>query len=312
MADGGMSATAEVRRGAVLPCGSIMTTKTLPALSLLTLLATGCASSGAGGPSGDLPPLFGVAGRQLVGLEPATGAVDDSAEVSGVEGIATLAYDPGSGTAYGIADADTEPRLMALRAGEVREVGKIELPPGSSTRIDAVAFDPGTGRLYLTAGNALLADHLVTVDPETGMVGSFLRISGTAQDEVDAMAFAGNALYAVDAVLGESHFYRLDPETARATRIGGPYPGEITDLAFDATRGRLVGTVAADRRMVALTTGGTLTELGPTHAEADLDGALLRALDAAYPANGAPYLFSDSFESGDLSAWRMEEGDDGP
>lgn len=287
-----------------------MTIKNVPALSLLAFLAflaTGCASSGIGGSSGDLPPLFGIAGRQLVSIDPTTGAVDDSAEVAEVEGITALTYDPGSGIAYGVADATTEPRLMALRAGEVREVGRVELPPGSSTRVDAAAFDPGTGRLYLTAGNALLADHLVTVDPETGAIESFRRISGTAQHEVDAMAFAGNALYAVDAVLGESHLYRLDPETARATRVGGPYPGEITDLAFDATRGRLIGTVAADRRLVALTTGGTFTELGPTHAETDLDGALLQTLDAATPP-GAPHLFSDSFESGDLSAWRVKEG----
>ncbi len=275
----------------------------LPLLAVLFLLGA-CASTGvsrkAAARTGPEPGLYGVRGDALVHLDVGGAIGEASAEL---EDVSALTYDPYAGRFYGIADASSQPALIAVDAatGEATRIGVIDVVGLELTLVEAIAYHPVERTLYAAGGKSAYASTvLFTVDPETAEGQQAARIRGTMQDEVDAMTFAGDVLYAADGAGGSSAIYRLDLITGQASRVGKSFAGTVTDLAFDPATRRLIGTSGAGEPLIAFSLGdGNLAELPAA-------GEPVRAL-AFVTAPGA-VMFGDGFESGDASAWSKTAG----
>ncbi len=257
-------------------------------LLALTLLLGACATTSTrrGAPE---PGLYGVAGGRLVAVGKAAG-FDPSAAI---DDVSAMTWHSESRRFYAIAGASRKPRLIAIdpATGEASEIGPIETPGLKLTIADAIAVD-AQGKLYAAAGKSSFASGvLLNVDPATGAAKQLARIRGTIQDEVDAMAFAGGELYAVDGAGNSAALYRIDPDTGQASRISAPFPGSVTDLAFDPASRRLFGARGVDEPPFIFSLDGDVSEM-PAAA-----GALTAV--AIVPAAAGASLFDSGFESGD-------------
>ncbi len=274
----------------------------LPAAGALLLCA--CATSTTTGglrSSGSAAGVYGIAGDRLLtlgevpGFAPPAGGQSKPVELSDV---GAMTYDPGTRRFYAIADASSKPRLIAVdpATGEATAIGPVETPGLKITIADAIAVDPRDGTLYAAGGKSTFASNvLLRVDPETGAAEQVGPIRGTIQDEIDAMAFAGGELYAVDGGGNSSALYRLDTGTGQASRIGEPFAGAVTDVAFDPISQRLIGAQGTSGSLLSISLkSATVSELQAT--------APVTAV-AVIPLAASASLFEDGFESGDSSAW---------
>ncbi len=240
------------------------------------------------------PGLYGVAGGRLVKV----GDPRELAAAAELDGVAAMTYDPTARRFYAVANGSGQPQLIAVRpsTGEVTAVTPIESPDLELTLVEGLAFHPPSGTLYATGGSSTFASNvLLAVDPATGEARQIGRIRGTIQEEVDAMAFAGAGLVAVDSAGNSSALYRLDPDLGHATRLAAPFPRSVADLAFDPTNGRLYGVDGDGGRLLAISLDGQRIEEMPAGAEPMSALAVVPGGDAS--------LFADGFESGDASAW---------
>lgn len=275
---------------------TVMSTSTrLIPLLALALLCVGCATTDVGHHRGaPVGGLYGIAGDRLFAVR-GGGSFATSPDLGDV---GALAWAPKAGRFYAIADATSKPRLITVdpTTGEATAIGPIATPSLELTLAEGLAVDPRDGTLYAAAGESTFASNvLLNVDPATGEAQLIAQIRGTIQDEIDAMAFAGDALYAVDGAGGSSALYRIDSETGQASRASDPFAVTVTDLAFDPAGGRLVGTRGNDGQLFAISLDGTVSEIA-TEARA------LEAI-AIIPTDSSNQLFGDGFESGDASTW---------
>ena len=280
-------------------------------LASLALLLAACASGAMRREEApeEPPVLYGVAGNQLVRVDPADGAATAVASSPELTDVGALTYDPGLDVFYAIADAGSDPRLIAIEpaTGEVITIGPIDLPAVDLSIAGGLAYDPADGRLYAAAGRSDFASNLLLeVDVATGEATELGRIRGTVQDDVDALTLVGGTLCAVDSAGRSSALYEIDRVTGAASAVGTTFPGVTTALAHDAAGRRLIAAVEGSRLLAIPLGGGEARTLGPTHGAAELGGAQLTALALVRPAAG-PYR--DDFESGDLSAWSVQEPD---
>ncbi len=258
------------------------------------------AESTAAGPTAPEPGLYGIRDGSLVRVGD-TGTIGAGASAA-LAGVAALTYDPAAGRFYGIAGTSRSPRLIAVDAatGEAEEIGVITVPGLHLTLAEAIAFHPGEGTLYAAGGKSTFASGvLFTVDPATAEGRQVASVRGTIQNDVDAMTFAGETLYAVDGAGGSSALYTIDPITGEASRLTDPFSGTLTDLALDPAGRRLLGNPGTGEPLLAFPLGGG--EIAEVPAGEEPFAAL-----AAVPDPGAPMLDED-FESGDAAAWSKQE-----
>ncbi len=274
-------------------------------LVALSLLAVGCASLGKRRDTTPEIELVGVSGSHVLAVGAADGAATLIGSTEELRDVGALTYDRASGTLYGVNDHTRLPTLITidLATGEATVIGPIAPPRSKLTRVEGLAFNPVDGTLYAAGGkSAFASNRLLRVDPATGAAHELARVSGTLQNEIDAMAFADGVLYATDGVAGSTVLYRIDPATGEATALGEPFTQNVTDMDYYPDIYRLFGTIGARRQLVILNLGGEATELGPTHGELDFEGAPMTAL-AFTGTPGASVVFADGFETGDLSKW---------
>ncbi len=254
-------------------------------------------------PTGPEPGLYGIRGGSLVRLAPDGGAIgaQPSAELADVT---ALTFDPFTERFYGVSGTSSAPTLIAIDAGtgEATSIGTIDVPGVHLTLVEAIAFHPGERTLYAAGGRSTYrCNVLFTVDPATAKGQQVARVQGTIQDEIDAMTFAGDVLYAVDGAGGSSALYRLDTITGQASRAGNPFSGTVTDLAFDPSARRLLGASKAGGLLLTFSPGGEMSETEtPGGLEASVTGL-------AFIFDPGLTLFGDGFESGDASAWSGSE-----
>ncbi len=244
------------------------------------------------------PGLYGVADGRLVtvGKASSSRARARRDQAAAIDDVSAMTWDPATQRFYAIAGGSRRPRLIAVdpATGEATAIGPIASFGLGLTIADALAIDP-RGKLYATGGASTFASGvLLTVDPATGAAKQVARIRGTIQGEVDAMTFAGDELYAVDSAGNSAALYRIDPDTGKASRVNEPFPGTVTDLAFDPASRRLFGVQGKDAPLITLSLDGDVGEM-PAAGE-------LRAV-AIIPAAAGASLFENGFESGDDSAW---------
>ncbi len=275
-------------------------------LLTLTMLLGACASTGARrtppASTGPEPGLYGLRGGELIRVDPAgSGSAAGAGSSAPLADVTALTYDPHAGRFYGIAGASSEPTLIAVDAttGEAEVIGAIEVRGLDINLAEAIAFHPGERELYGAGGKSSFASSILfVIDPATAEGHQVARVRGTIQDEIDAMAFAGDVLYAIDGAGGSSALYRVDAITGEASRIGQPFSGTVTDLAFDPAARRLFAVPSgAGEPLLALSPEGTLSEL-PLPGEF---GAPVTAVACIAAPGTMP--FGDGFESGTVSAW---------
>lgn len=233
--------------------------KTLPLLTLALVLGACATTPTDSRRRGVEPGLYGIDGGRLVTVGQAS-SFEPAADLSDVS---AMTWHPEARRFYAVADAKRSPRLVAVdpATGEATAIGPIRSFGLALTLIEALATGPD-GSLYAAGGNSPFASNvLLTVDPETGKAKQVARIRGTIQDEADALAFAGDELYAVDGAGNSAALYRIDPETGQASRLSEPFPGAVTDLAYDPAGRRLVGASGKDGPLHTLTLDGSVGEM---------------------------------------------------
>ena len=322
-------------RGSV-PRPKPMTRTVLPAL-LVALVAGGCGSSGSRpadqtSSAEAMGPLLGSADGRLV-------QVRDGDKLSTARGgrhatvpeLLSLTYDPVEDRHYGLVQGEHDVSLVTFEGGKpdsLHTIGPVVVP-GSPIRIaEAMAWDGAHGRLLVAASDRRhtpISRLLLAVDPATGEGHRLAIISGSEQNEADALEMVGGDLVMVDNVVGRGRLFRLDPETGVATPLGGSFEPMIEDLAWDPVSGQLFG--------ISRQTAQILT-LAPDHQAA---ARVMRVADAT-PAKGAPLstrasasrrsdspvkgwvaatepiperakaLFANDFEAGSASGWAKSVG----
>ena len=275
-------------------------------LTVVALFAIGCSTLGPRQEAAPEIAFIGVSGQHVLALHTLDGAAALVGTSEELLDVGALTYDRATNTIYGVTDHTRIPKLVTIdpQTGAATLIGPITQPRSQLFRVEGLAFNASDGVLYAAGGkSAFASNRLLSVDPKTGAAKELARIRGTLQNEIDAMAFASGVLYATDSVAGSTRLYRIDLATGEATAQGEAFTQTVTDLDFHPDAYRLFGTVASQRVLVALTLGGgEPSEIGPTHGEADFEGAPMTAL-AFTGTPGATMLFADDFESGDLSAW---------
>ena len=196
--------------------------KSTAPLVATTLLALGC-SEGYGSPS---PVLLAGAGAQaLLGVSSESGEAVrlSSPGLRGFDDVAGLAFDPTTGTLYGV-DREAGELLVLDSATRMAEI----VAPLGELRLEGLAFDPFAGVLYaLDRG----LRQLVRIDPATGATTPVGQVAAG----LHGLAFDTTAgvLYGVN--VRTDRLIALDPATASPTVIGplGSGLADLSDLAFD-------------------------------------------------------------------------------
>jgi len=194
--------------------------------------------------------LYGVDAvrRELMTLDPSTGAATRVGNKLGFNAVEGLAFDPLSGTLYGT-DIETD---VLLVIDPVTAVATAVGPLGFGTVL-GLACDPGSGVLFATDH---FTDQLLRVDPATGAAtaigpfGAAFNLGGLAFDPNSGVLYGANYQFGV---------YTLDPATGAATALG-PAPG-ARGLAFDPGAGVLWGS--GDDLLAIDTADGTAQIVGP-------------------------------------------------
>lgn len=290
------------------PARQLVTRSILPLAA--ALLSGACASNPVDrSPREPDAGVYVIASDRLVQLDAApaaparreTGKPDPPTTFNDVR---AMTYDPASRRFYAISGASSSPRLITIDpvTGDGAEIGPLAGSGLGLTLVDGLAIDPRDGTLYAAGGiptipgrSTFTSNILLTVDPTTGAARQVARIRGTIQEEVDALVFVDGTLYAVDGAAKSAALYRIEHETGRATRLGQPFSGSPTDLAYDPTSRRLFAAQEGVEALLRISLDGE-----PLGEVPVAEGVTALAI---IPSTSGGSLFSDGFESGDGSAW---------
>jgi hypothetical protein len=202
----------------------------------------------ADGAAGD---LFGYS-VERVGSRVVAGA---PRETPGLElgTVAGLAFDPASGTLFGLESGVLDRLVVVERFPGGHVVGDVGFanPQG-------LACDPDTGTLFATD---IATDQLFTLDPLTG-AGTAVGALGFPQ--VRGLAFdpGADTLYGTDVVTDE--LLTIDRVTGAGTAVGPLGFAGVQGLAFDTSTGTLFGTDTSTNQLLVIDTStGAATAVGP-------------------------------------------------
>jgi hypothetical protein len=211
----------------------------------------------------------------------------------------TLASRADAQLLYGATSAGGPGELYVLNAGTgavVTNVGPLNDVSNTNYAITGLAFNPLTGILYGSTGNAIAGTEarLVTINPATGLVtvvGSFnagpTNTNGTPSTMADiAFDSAGN-LFGVASIAGPN-LYSINIATGQATLIGSNGVSTSTSgggLAISPTD-VFYGTPTSTRYGTYNSSTGAFTNianptkpLGGAYAALDFNGGILYGLD---------------------------------
>jgi hypothetical protein len=222
-----------------------------------------------------------------------------------------MATDPKSQWLYSIlAPNSTLAQLFRLNPinGDQAVVGTLQTTNNLIKSTKALAFNPVTGVLYASARTNLSGSHapvVVTVNPQTAQATIVNTITGTARDDLDALGFIGNTLYALDIdpmVTYLTYLYTINLETGQATLVGSTGIGTLYGLAYNSDDGFFYSSEAATRKLYRVSpTTGVATLVGTTHTSSELGGHVIYALAFATPP-GPPLTLTPA-TNGWVIAW---------
>lgn len=211
-----------------------------------------------------------------------------------------LATDPKSQWLYSIlAPNSTLPQLFRLNPanGDQAVIGTLQTTDKLIQSTKALAFNPVTGVLYASVRTNLsstAAPVIVTVNPQTAEATIVNTITGTARDDLDALGFIGNTLYALDIdpmVTNLTYLYTINLETGQATLVGSTGIGALYGLAYNPDDGFFYSSEASARKLYRVSpTTGAATLVGTTHTSSELGGHVIYALDFATPPGPPPAI----------------------
>jgi MYXO-CTERM domain-containing protein len=209
--------------------------------------------------------LVGVTHRDLVLIDELNPSAVVSLGAHGLSGLSarSLAYDPGTGTLYGLA---------SNRTTGIQKLVSYDLGTGAATIIadlgslpsvgyfETLAFDSDANRLVASKASnpaTWVSDELV----ELGLDGSTSLIMNTRRDN-DFGAFGQGTLYTVD-IYGANVFVPIDLGGAVGDPLA-PAPNLTTGvLAYSLDHAALFASDTASNRLYSLSLNGlVLTDLG--------------------------------------------------
>jgi hypothetical protein len=194
--------------------------------------------------------------------------------------LLALAALPAAGQiAYSVQSDSTTDVLYSidLGSGVATAVG-----PTGFQDIESLAFTPGCETLY---GIDDVTDRLVTCNTATGACTAVGPLGVDVTDTGLAVTDDGKLYMSTDAPKNPSYFYRVDPATGAATRVG-VQGQEVTGLTSSPTLFGLGGD-GKNNLVKVDPLSGIATPVGPLGAVNTQDGGLEFALD------GALFLLTD-------------------
>jgi hypothetical protein len=208
---------------------------------------------------------------QLVSLDTSTG-VGTPIGPLGFAGVVSLAFDPSSGTLYGV-DTQTDQLLtIDTSTGACIPVG-----PVGFSHVISLAYDPGADILYASDDPS---DSFLTIDPATG-AGTLVGPTG---DLIHGLAFdtSTNTLYGTDLIWDE--LVTIDTSTGTVTTVGKLGFGSVPALGIDPTAGVLYGSDVSGQQLITVdaATGA---------------GTAVGKMSTLESTAGAAYVFDLSFEA---------------
>lgn len=242
------------------------------------------AATDGGGDAGPDPvfQLFAFVGGDLVEVDPATG--EQTTVGSTVLGpITRAAFDPTTGALFGIYGNTTLPKLVTVDVctGTATDAATLTIP---GNFVDGFDVDATTGTLFAAVSNDgshpadANAEHLVTLDPETGTstsLGDFVGIADADRLFVNSTPpLVGNGDPTEPPTLV---LYDLDVSTRTASAMRSASP-RAARLAFhEGTLYGIGASGAIDGQLVAVDPAtGEATAIGGSFTANDV-GALVSA-----------------------------------
>ncbi|HEY9175902.1 MAG TPA: hypothetical protein VI136_26780 [Verrucomicrobiae bacterium] len=191
------------------------------------------------------------------------------------------------------------PQLFRLNpvTGDQAIMGTLQTTNNLIKSTKALAFNPVTGVLYASVRTNLTGSHapvVVTVNPQTAQATIVNTITGTARDDLDALGFIGNTLYALDIdpmVTFLTYLYTINLETGQATLVGSTGIGALYGLAYNSDDGFFYSSETAARKLYRVSPAtGAATLVGTTHTASELGGHVIYALAFATPPGPPPAI----------------------
>ena len=143
--------------------------------------------------------------------------------------------------------------------------------------MEGLGYDAVNRTMYVSYGNSgssYLSNRLGMINSTNGIITHISTISGSVDNEMDAIAFIGENLYGIDVAGEPSYLYSLNKTIARASTIGqvAGY-NNINDIAYDATTDKLYAAATPARSLITINPStGEATLVGITHASTEFGG----------------------------------------
>ncbi|MGB0385326.1 MAG: SBBP repeat-containing protein [Ardenticatenaceae bacterium] len=242
--------------------------------------------------------LYGAIGNHLVAVDQTTGDATDIGTTPLFSDIRELTFDSNTGTLFGVADGSTDPKLIRIdrATGDTTLVGPIHIVGEDIEIAESLAFNPVDGLLYGAVGLVYpYSNKLVTIDPTTGAATQIALITGTVNNEADALLFVNDILYAVDVNDLPSYLYTLDQNTGIATLIGHIGFNYVGDVTYNPETQTIFGSAHPDRLLITISPStGAGTMVGSTHTSAEFGGQRMHPLTIACDSSQPNLLITKS------------------
>lgn len=232
--------------------------------------------------------LYGVIGNELVSISTTTGlATSVGAFNNSLTPLGNLAYHDGLGVLFGIANVTSTPNLVSLNpaTGQATVVAPLILMP-SGTPVglqEGLAYNPQDGLLYgsldtLSPPTSFVSHIWVTIDPATGFATKIADITGTCNDEADAMDWMNGSMFILDGCPNPNILYKLNTTNGAANQLGITGVQGVGDFAYQASTGLMFGYNSNRQLFTIDTTSAAISVIGNTHTAADFAGQFMRGI----------------------------------
>ena len=264
--------------------------------------------------------LYGVIGNELVSINTTTAlATSVGAFNNALTPVSNLAYHPGTGQLLGVSTSTSAPNLVELDpiTGAATVIAPIVLSPTNTVAglLEGLAYNPADGLLYaaidsLSPPTSFRSYIFVTIDPATAIATKIADISGTCNQEADAMIWNNGSMFTTDGCPNPNNFYKVNPLTGFSTFIGVTGVLGVGDFAFNTLTNLQYGYDTNRQLWTIDTTNANISVIGNTHTAADFAGQFLRGI-AFVPGIVMPRNFRrwEAWPEGDANQlyWELHE-----
>jgi len=224
--------------------------------------------------------LYGIIGNNLVIIDETTGnATLVGSMDSTLEPIENLAYDPINDNLYAIANFSKNPKLISIDRsnGMASIIGDINFPTHDVGSGEGLAFNSLDGKLYASLGitppvDAYNSNRLSTLNniSITALEATQQAIiTGTCENEADALEFNSNILYMLDSCNNTSavKLYTINYTSGISTFIGDLSVAlRIRDLAWNRNSNKMYGATSNPTKLAEINvTNGNTTAINLTN-----------------------------------------------